>query len=127
MQGVLDVGHVEGEEAAIGADRVARERHRARFSNSAADEVEGRLGRLVDRRGRLLDGGQQPARVVHLADDLVHLGQLLGRLGDHQVGAFGDEVEVVVGHQRGDLDDDVTGRVKARHLEIHPDQHEVAG
>ena len=32
-------------------------------------------------------------------------------------------VELVVGDDRGDLDDDVTTRVEPGHLEVHPDEH----
>ena len=42
---------------------------------------------------------------------------------DDEVGTFGDHDEVVVGDQRGDLNDDVTLRFEARHLQIHPYQH----
>ena len=31
--------------------------------------------------------------------------------------------QVVVGHQAGDLDDDVTGRLETRHFQIDPGQH----
>ena len=42
-----------------------------------------------------------------VAHDLVHAGQRLGRLVDHEVGALGHDLELVVGDERGDLDDDV--------------------
>ena len=50
-------------------------------------------------------------------------GQRLGRLVHDEVGALGHDLELVVGDDRGDLDDDVAGRVEPGHLEIHPDEH----
>ena len=47
----------------------------------------------------------------------------LGRLVHDEVGALGDDLELVVGDDRGDLDDDVLRRVEAGHLEVHPDEH----
>ncbi len=64
------------------------------------------------------DGVEQPAAGVHLAHDLVHGGQRLGRGGDHQIGTFRHHVELVVGHQGGDLDDAVAPGVEPRHLQI---------
>ena len=40
-----------------------------------------------------------------------------------QIGTLGDDLEFVVGDQRGDLDDDVTRRLQAGHLQVHPDEH----
>src|SRR4029450_13756265 len=44
-------------------------------------------------------------------------------LVDNQVGALGDDLQLVVGHQRGDLDDHVPDRIEACHLEVHPHEH----
>jgi len=60
---------------------------------------------------------------VHLVDDGVHLRELVGARRDDEVGPFGDDRELVVGDERGDLDDDVPVGVEAGHLEIHPDEH----
>ena len=68
----------------------------------------------------------RPARRVHPEHDVVHVRQLLGRRTDDEVRPFGDDVQLVVGHDRGDLDDDVAQRIKPRHLEIHPHQHGAA-
>ena len=43
-----------------------------------------------------------------------------------EIGAFGQDVQVVVGDQGGDLDDDITTGIQSRHLQIHPDEHEVS-
>ena len=73
--------------------------------------------------GRGGDGGEEPRSGVHGGDEVVHLGQLGRRGVDHQVGALGHDVQFVVGHQTGDLDDGVPGGIESGHLEIHPGQH----
>ena len=40
-----------------------------------------------------------------------------------QVGPLGDDLEVVVGDEGGDLHDQVVDRVEAGHLEVHPGEH----
>src|SRR5205085_1950114 len=40
-----------------------------------------------------------------------------------EVGPFGDDVQLVVRDDRGDLDDDVLRGIETGHLQIHPDQH----
>jgi hypothetical protein len=44
---------------------------------------------------------------------------------DDQVGSFGDQLEIVVGEQRGDLDDHVPVGFESRHLQVHPGEHRV--
>ncbi len=53
----------------------------------------------------------------------IHAGQHLVGLVDHEVGTLGDDREVVVGDDRGDLDDHVRRVVEPRHLQIHPHEH----
>ena len=73
--------------------------------------------------GRRADQVEQPRPGVHVDHERIHLHQHVVGLMDHDVGPFGDDVELVVGHQRGDLDDHVGGVVEPRHLEVHPHQH----
>jgi dUTP pyrophosphatase len=40
-----------------------------------------------------------------------------------KVRPLGDDRELVVRHEGGDLEDDVAHRVQARHLEVHPHEH----
>ncbi len=124
MQEGLDLGQPAGEEASVGADRVATERDRSRLVDVLPEEGQGLLPRIVevDRRGA--DGVGQAAVAVHLHDDRVHLGEFGIGLVDHQVGSLGDDVQVVVGEQRGDLDDDMARRVETGHLQVHPGQHD---
>ncbi len=48
----------------------------------------------------------------------------LGGCRQHQIRTFGDDLEVIVGDEGGDLDDDVAAGVQAGHLEVHPRQHD---
>ena len=63
---------------------------------------------------------------MHPAHDLVHVRQLLGGGAYDHVGTLCDDVQLVVGHDRGDLDDDVAGRLEPGHLEIDPGEHRGA-
>ena len=124
VQVVLDRRQVGGEEPAVGADRVATERHGARLGRVLADELERRRAGIVERR-RGADRLEQTGTRVHLDDHRVHRDEELVGLVDHEIGTLGDDREIVVGDDGGDLDDDVAGVVQPRHLEIHPDQHAV--
>ena len=64
-----------------------------------------------------------PLRCVHRPHHVVHAGQLLPVARDDEVGALGDDLEIVVGDERGDLDDGVAGRVEPGHLQVHPGEH----
>jgi dUTP pyrophosphatase len=46
-----------------------------------------------------------------------------GLLVDDEVRTLGDDLEVVVGDERRDLDDHVARGIEPRHLEVHPRQH----
>ena len=82
---------------------------------------------LLERDRRCLDRGEETTAGVHVSHHVVHAGERLGRLVDHEVGALGDDLEAVVGDQRRDLDDHVARRVETRHLEVHPRQHRADG
>jgi hypothetical protein len=53
---------------------------------------------------------------VHPHDEVVHLGELLGRGSDDQVGPFGNDVQLVIGDDRGNFNDDVACRIESGHL-----------
>jgi hypothetical protein len=91
-----------------------------------AQEVERRLAGPLEAGGRGGDGLEQPTARVHVAHHRLHGGERLGRLVDHQIGPFGHHLQLVVGDQCGDLDDDVARRVESGHLQVHPGQHERA-
>lgn len=64
---------------------------------------------------------------MHIAHEVVHVLHDFGRLVDDQIGALGHDLELIVGDDRGDLDNRVLSRVEARHFQIHPHQHAVQG
>ena len=88
-----------------------------------ADELQGDRSGLLEGDGGRGDGVEQAALGVHAPHEVVH-GFELGRGGgDHEVGALGHHLQVVVGDQGGHLDDDVAAHVESGHLQIHPHQH----
>ena len=100
--------------------------HRGTFPASGTCvrmKLEGLLGRLGDRHRGGRDRLQQPAAGVHLPHNLVHRPERSRRRGYDQVGALGDDLQFVIGHQRGDLDDEVSGRVQPGHFQVHPHEH----
>jgi hypothetical protein len=54
---------------------------------------------------------------------LIHRGEDLVGLVDHQVGADRDLDQIAVGQDRRHLDDPLLGGLESRHLHIEPDQH----
>ena len=97
---------------------------RPRLADVGADEVERCAARLLDGHRRRLDGGEQAALRVHLPDDALHAGELVGGGGGDDVGSLGEDRQAVVGDERRDLEDDVTVGIEPGHLEIHPHEHE---
>jgi hypothetical protein len=87
------------------------------------DELEGGRTSLVERHLRLPDQTDQSRPRVHLDHDRVHPGEHIVVLVDHEIRTLGDDHEIVVGDQRGDLDDDVGRVIEPRHLQVHPDEH----
>ena len=61
---------------------------------------------------------------MHLDNDFVHKRHGFWRLVDDKVGPLGDDLEVVVGEEGGDLDDHVLGGVETCHFEIDPSEHD---
>ena len=125
MEPLFDVGKKGGQKAPVGADRVAAQRARCRARARA--------------RCRKASVCWPASSSVSVDDsmaanrpDLVCMARTIGSMAassslggaDHEIGPFGHDLEVVVGHQRGDLDDDVTSGVESRHLEVHPHQHD---
>ncbi len=53
---------------------------------------------------------------------VIHRLQHLGRRGNCQHRAGGQFVEILVGHDGGNLDDLVGGRVQSGHFQVDPDQ-----
>ena len=122
VQEVVEGGHVAGDEAAVGGDRVAGQRRGLGLLDVGADVVEHQFlgrGHVDGRRAHLLD---QAGAGVHLGDDMDHRRQR-GVVGvDHHVDAVAQDVEVGVGDQHRDLDEPVGLEVQARHLTVDPHQ-----
>ena len=59
---------------------------------------------------------------MHLGDEFVHPGQLLRCCLDDEVDAFADQIELGVGDQHSDLNQDIFIQGEARHFAIDPDQ-----
>ena len=53
---------------------------------------------------------------MHVGDEVVHLSHHLIGLVNDQIRALGDDVQVIIGDQGGDLHDDVAGLVEAGHF-----------
>ena len=123
VQVVLDLGEVGGEEATVGADRVAAQRDGLRLGGVLADERQRRRAGVGERDRRRPDRFEQPGPGVHLDDERIHPGQHLVGLVDDEVGALGEHVQLVVGDDGGDLDDHIGGVVEPGHLQIHPHEH----
>ena len=60
---------------------------------------------------------------MHSPHHVEHVGEGLGRLVNDEIDAVVLDREVVVGDQSRDLDDHISVRVEAGHLEVHPHQH----
>ena len=59
---------------------------------------------------------------MHLGDEGIHLCQFILGGMDDEVDALAQDIEVAIGDDGSDLDDDVTFGVQARHLQIDPDE-----
>ena len=59
---------------------------------------------------------------MHLCDHFDHPGQRLVGSVDDDVDAFAKDIELGVGHEHRDLDEQVGLQVQARHLTVDPHQ-----
>ena len=123
VQELFDLGSVDREETTVGADRVATQRYGSLLGDVLFKKRHGlRYGIFEADRG-FFDLGEQARLGVHVANEVVHRGHCFGWLVDHQTGAFGNDVQLIVGQQCGDLDNDVLCRVEAGHFQVHPSEH----
>ena len=124
VQVLLDGRQVGGEEAAVGADRVAAQRDRAGLGSVLADELERRLAGVGERR-RSTRGWRRAGRTWCASRRRTDPSPRSTSSGwwTTRSGPSATIAQVVVGDDRGDLDDHVAGVVEPGHLEIHPDQH----
>ncbi|WRL65278.1 hypothetical protein U6N30_06370 [Blastococcus brunescens] len=122
VQVVVELGHVAGEEAAVGADRVAAQRGGAPLGHPALDVGQHLLLGLGHRERRGPDGVGEPGLPVHLDHDLVHAVEVGVVRRDDQVQPGVEHVELGIGHHHGDLDELVLDDVEPGHLAVDPDQ-----
>ena len=126
MQVVLDLGQVPGEEAPVGADGVAAQRDGARLGHVLLMKARVWRAGVLERDRRRLDERQQPGLGVHACGRSRPWPPCASaRLVDDEVGSLGDDVELVVGDEGGDLHDHVAVGLEPGHLEVHPDEHGV--
>ena len=120
---LLDLGKVRGKEPPIHPDRVPTEGNAPRLGDMSFDEFQCLRASVGKRQRRGSYRLEQSAASVHLDDYRVHLGKCSVVLVNDKIGTFSDDVQIVVGHQRGYLDDHVARRFETGHLQIHPYQH----
>lgn len=60
---------------------------------------------------------------MHVNDELVHRGQHFVALVNDEIGAFGDDIELVISDDRCNFNDDVFFGDQPRHFQIHPHKH----
>jgi hypothetical protein len=125
MEVLFEPGHQAMQEAPVLADRIAahrrrigrdpfgHERKRARFRISHADAL-------------LQHAPPQPRLAVLVPVPFVHRLQCRERMGDRELRPFGEDVELRIGDDRGDLDDRITVRIQTCHLQVDPDQASFA-
>ncbi len=65
---------------------------------------------------------EQPRLGVHGANEVVHRFESLGALMDDEVETLIDHVQIGIGDEYGHLDDRMTIWIKARHLEVNPNE-----
>jgi hypothetical protein len=123
VEPVVDLGEVAGQEPPVSGDRVPAQGNGAGLGQLLAQELEDGHAGLLHRERRRLDRDPQAAVGVHLHHHRVHGVERLHGGVDDQVWPLGDDGQVVVGDQDGDLQDDVTVCVEAGHLQVDPGQH----
>ena len=70
---------------------------------------------------------EQTGRAMLLLVPVVHPREHLLGLMDRNDRTFGNDGQLLVGHDRGDFDDDIGIGLQARHFQVDPDQMVCAG
>ena len=91
VEEVLDLGQLSGQEAAVGPDGVAGQGDRAGLGDVRLEEGQGLRPGVGEGQRRRLDGGEEARAGVHGAHEVVHVGQLLRRGVDDEVGPLLDQ------------------------------------
>ena len=126
MEERFELRHATGHETAVLADRIAAHRRLVlrHVMLEKFDQLEFGLG---FRHGRRLHAVDQSRLAVGALVPVVHLVECFIRLVDREHRAFGDDVQVRIGDDDGDLNDAVVVRVEARHFHVEPDEVEFIG
>ena len=121
MEKLLERRHFPCEEPSVLADAVAAHRRGARL-RVLMQELEGLQLRVDGIEGAATHPVRETRLAVRPSVPVVHPRKhRLGLVnGDHR--PFGDQVQLGVGHDRGDLDDVVDVRVQPGHFEVDPDE-----
>src|SRR5581483_3415511 len=121
VEELLELRHVAGEESPILADAVAAHRRGARGDQRGQELERARL-RLRHADAARPHPRHEPRGAVLALVPVVHPRQrLIGLVNGHH-GPLGEDAELLVGDDGGDLDDRVRVGLETRHLEIDPDQ-----
>ena len=108
MQPVLNIWHVLCKEAAVGANAVATQWDLSRLWTMNLDEVECLLHGFGFTHSGHLDEFQETRGGVHFRHEIIHSRKNIIRLENNEVGAFGHNVQFVIGNKGGYLDNDVS-------------------
>src|SRR5690606_19225679 len=71
---------------------------------------------------RFDDALPEPGLAMLVAVPVVHGRQPLLRMANRELRSVGEDVEVAIGDDRGDLQDGVVVRIEPSHFEVDPDQ-----
>ena len=122
VQGTIEPGHIGADERAISGDGIAGQGSGVLRIAVFVDERKHGIFGLADGGGGLADFFIQPGTGMHLGDEGIHLCQLLLGGVDDQIDAFSQDVEIAIGDDGGDLDDDMALGVQAGHFQIDPNE-----
>jgi ABC-type multidrug transport system fused ATPase/permease subunit len=123
VQEVVDLRQLCCKEASICPDGISAQGDRSGFADVRAEEFECLPTTVGHGDRRRLARRKQTGACVHGPHHIIHLFQLIGSGTYDDVGPLGDRPELVVGEQRRNLNDHVPHGVKARHLQVHPNEH----
>src|SRR4029453_8613990 len=121
----VELGHVTREELFVLPDRIAAERSGLRVTESSQEAQRLPLG-LRHAHAGSLHAIQEPARLVRSSIPGVHRSQLCRTLTNGQLGTARDDVEVPVGDDGRDFEQDVSSRIETGHFAVSPDEQILA-
>ncbi len=121
MEEALELRHVAGEKPPVLADAVAAHRG-CSLGHERGEKLQSAAFRFGGPDPACPHAAEQPRGAVLLLVPLVHARKAVLRLVNGEHRPFADDVQLLVGHDGGDLDDEVGVRLEPGHLEVDPDQ-----